>query len=170
MRIGLISDTHGSFPESIYKYFEECDEIWHAGDIGSLETLVKLQHFKPTRAVYGNIDGREIRQECPENLIFSLEGLKIFITHIGGYPGRYAPMARKIIDSEKPDLFISGHSHILKVMPDPKRPGLLHFNPGAAGYHGFHRVMTILRFTLDQGKVKNVQAIELGPRGSNFVP
>jgi putative phosphoesterase len=170
MRIGLISDTHGSFPETVFKYFEECDEIWHAGDIGNIDVLNKLNEFKPTKAVYGNIDGRDIRQECPEHLIFTIDGVKVFITHIGGYPGRYSPQARQIIDTEKPDLFICGHSHILKVMPDPKRPGLLHINPGAAGFHGFHRVMTLIRFTLEKGKVKNLQAIELGPRGSNFAP
>lgn len=165
IRIGLLSDTHGHFPTSVFKYFEECDEIWHAGDIGSLNVLHSLQKFRPTRAVFGNIDGNAIRQETAENLIFTLEGIKVLITHIGGYPGRYAPEARKIIDHEKPGLFICGHSHILKVMPDPLRPGLLHMNPGAAGIHGFHKTLTILRFSIDSGKITNLQAIELGERG-----
>lgn len=165
IRIGLISDTHGHFPNSVFKYFEECDEIWHAGDIGSIEVLESLRNFRKTRAVYGNIDGQEIRQETEEHLIFTVEGVKVLITHIGGYPGRYSPHARQFIDREKPMLFICGHSHILKVMPDPARPGLLHMNPGAAGIHGFHKVLTLLRFTIDSGKISNLQAIELGERG-----
>jgi hypothetical protein len=165
IRIGLISDTHGHFPTSVFKYFEECDEIWHAGDIGNIEVLESLRNFRPTRAVYGNIDGHDIRQETSEHLIFTLEGVKVLITHIGGYPGRYSPHARQFFDREKPTLFICGHSHILKVMPDPARPGLLHMNPGAAGIHGFHKVLTVLRFTIDSGKISNLQAIELGERG-----
>lgn len=165
IRVGLISDTHGHFPNSVFKYFEECDEIWHAGDIGSIEVLESLRNFRKTRAVYGNIDGQEIRQQTEEHLIFTVEGVKVLITHIGGYPGRYSPHARQFIDREKPTLFICGHSHILKVMPDPARPGLLHMNPGAAGIHGFHKVLTLLRFTIDSGKISNLQAIELGERG-----
>ncbi len=165
IRVGVISDTHGYFPPSVFTHFSECDEIWHAGDIGTLEVLESLQKFRPIRAVFGNIDGKEIRQETAENLVFTIEGLKVFMTHIGGYPGRYSPDARKVIDQEKPGLFICGHSHILRVMSDPARPGLLHMNPGAAGIHGFHKVLTVLRFTIDAGKISHLQAIELGERG-----
>lgn len=166
MRIGLISDTHGYLDPLVYKYFEECDEVWHAGDIGTAAVLDELKAFKPTRAVYGNIDGRDIRIDCPEVLKFEVDGLKVLMLHIGGYPGRYSPLARTLIDEYKPGLFICGHSHILKVMPDMKRPGLLHMNPGAAGIHGFHKVKTLLRFTVAEGKISEVQAIELGKRGA----
>lgn len=166
MRIGLISDTHGYVDPLVYKYFEECDEIWHAGDVGNAAVLEQLQAFKPLKAVYGNIDGRDVRMDCPEVLKFEVDGVRVLILHIGGYPGRYAPQARLLIDEYKPHLMICGHSHILRVMSDPKRPGLLHMNPGAAGIHGFHKVKTILRFTISEGKISDVQAIELGKRGA----
>lgn len=163
-RIGLLSDTHSYLDPKVFHYFEECDEIWHAGDLGTLELLEELEAFKPTRAVYGNIDGAEIRAAAPENLIWDCEGLRVFMTHIGGYPGRYNARVREILDREKPGLYICGHSHILKVMTDKKR-GLLHINPGAAGKHGFHKVKTLTRFTVEQGQLKDLEVIELGKRG-----
>ncbi|MEM9023045.1 MAG: metallophosphoesterase family protein [Bacteroidota bacterium] len=162
-RIGLLSDTHGHLDERIFRYFENCDEVWHAGDIGRLELMDRLQEFRPSRAVYGNIDGHEVRAVYPRDLRFDCEGLDVWITHIGGYPGRYAPPVREAIYRKPPGLFISGHSHILKVMPD-KRLGLLHMNPGAAGIHGFHKVKTLLRFAVENGKVQDLEVVELGPR------
>jgi uncharacterized protein len=164
-RIGLLSDTHGYLDPKILHLFNECDEIWHAGDFGSEKLSSELSDFKPLRGVFGNIDGREIRQLHPLHQVFLLEGLKIFMTHIGGYPGNYSPEARKIIDLEKPGLFICGHSHILKVMTDKKR-NMLHMNPGAAGKHGFHKIRTMLRFTIENGKIENLEAIELGLRSA----
>ena len=133
-RVGLLSDTHSFLDEKVFQYFAECDEVWHAGDFGSLETLQKLQAFKPLRGVYGNIDGHEIRIEMPLDLRFECDGVPVFMTHIGGYPGRYEPRVRKILQEQPPvnGLFISGHSHILKVIPD-KTLGFLHINPGACG-------------------------------------
>jgi len=158
-RILLLSDTHGTWDDFIEKYAARADEIWHAGDIGSLEVLEKLQQFAPVKAVYGNADGRDIRIRVPEHLFFQQDGKGILILHIGGYPGRYTPLARRLIDTYAPDVFISGHSHILKVMPDKKR-GLMHLNPGAAGKYGFHKVRTMLRFEMDDGQLKNLEVIE----------
>lgn len=165
-RIGLISDTHGYLDERIFDLFAECDEIWHAGDIGDEVIGTKLSGFRKLRAVFGNIDGREIRSSYPLNQLFTIEGLKVFMTHIGGYPGNYFPEARKVIESEQPGLFICGHSHILKVMLD-KNYNLLHMNPGAAGKHGFHKMRTLLRFSIENGKVSDLEAIELGLRGES---
>ncbi|HWB64446.1 MAG TPA: metallophosphoesterase family protein [Chitinophagales bacterium] len=165
LKIGLLSDTHGYLDPKIYEVFKEVDEIWHAGDIGSFGLCEELQKFKPFYAVYGNIDGKDIRIEYPENLVMQREGLKILITHIGGYPGNYQPKARRKIEEEKPDIFICGHSHILKVMRDPKYNNMVVMNPGAAGVQGFHKVKTVLRFNLNQGKIENMEAIELGKRG-----
>ncbi len=164
-RIGLISDTHSHLEESVFKYFEPCDEIWHAGDIGDASVADQLQAFRPLRAVYGNIDDGALRRRFPEDLRFSVEGVEVFMTHIGGYPGRYKRRVRAILQAAPPDLYICGHSHILKVMPD-KKLGFLHVNPGAAGNHGFHKVKTIVRFTVDQGKIKDFEVIELGLRGA----
>ncbi|MEM6378713.1 MAG: metallophosphoesterase family protein [Bacteroidota bacterium] len=163
-KIGLLSDTHGYLDPKVFHYFEDCDEIWHAGDIGTLELLEELEAFKTTRAVYGNIDGAEIRAAVPENLIWDCEGLIVFMTHIGGYPGRYNARVREILDRDKPGLYICGHSHILKVMPDKSR-ALLHINPGAAGKHGFHKVKTLTRFKIADGKIEALEVIELGKRG-----
>lgn len=164
--IGLLSDTHSCLDDKVFQYFAECDEIWHAGDFGSLEVLQKLQAFKPLRGVYGNIDGPEIRREMPLDLRFECDGVPVFMTHIGGYPGRYEPRVRKILQENPPagGLFISGHSHILKVMPD-KNLGFLHINPGACGNEGWHKVKTLVRFTLHEGKIGDLQIIELGNRG-----
>lgn len=162
-RIGLLSDTHGYLDKGIQKHFSNCDEIWHAGDIGSLEVSDTLANWKPFRAVWGNIDGGKLRVIHPENQIFELEGVKVLITHIGGYPGKYVPRVRELIEKEKPKLYICGHSHILKVMFD-KKYNVLHMNPGAAGISGFHQVKTMLRFVLDKGEIKDLEVIELGKR------
>ena len=163
-KIGLLSDTHSYLDPKVYKYFADCDEIWHAGDIGTPELARELEAFKPFRAVYGNIDGHELRSMFPEDLIFTCEGLDVWITHIGGYPGRYNKRVRERIRSNPPKLFITGHSHILKIMPD-KKLGLLHINPGACGIVGFHKVKTLVRFHVHEGQITNLEVIELGLRG-----
>ena len=165
LKIGLLSDTHGYLDKRIFDLFKNVDEVWHAGDLGTIELCDELKNFKPFYAVYGNIDGREIRMEYPLNLVMEREGLKILMTHIGGYPGHYEPKARRKIEEERPDIFICGHSHILKVMRDEKYNKMLVMNPGAAGVQGFHKIKTALRFTLNNGKIENLEAIELGKRG-----
>lgn len=165
IRIGLLSDTHGYLDDALVRALEPCDEIWHAGDIGDISVTDRLSALKPLRAVYGNIDGALIRQEYPPILNFECEGVKVVMTHIGGYPGKYEPSARKLLASVRPRLFISGHSHILKVIYDDKF-GLLHVNPGAAGVHGFHLVRTLVRFTLEQGEIKALEVVEFGKRGT----
>ena len=165
LKIGLLSDTHGYLDKRIFDLFKNVDEVWHAGDLGTIELCDELKNFKPFYAVYGNIDGREIRMEFHLNLVMEREGLKILMTHIGGYPGHYEPKARRKIEEERPDIFICGHSHILKVMRDEKYNKMLVMNPGAAGGQGFHKIKTALRFTLNNGKIENLEAIELGKRG-----
>tara|TARA_B100000965_G_scaffold401428_1_gene425253 strand:- start:546 stop:1043 length:498 start_codon:yes stop_codon:yes gene_type:complete len=162
-KVGLISDTHGFLHPRVEHHFKDCDEIWHAGDIGNISLTDKLATFKPLRAVYGNIDGAEIRKQFPKDLRFNLEGVDVWITHIGGYPNRYDRRVIPEILQNPPQLFICGHSHILKAIPD-KKLGLLHLNPGAAGKHGFHKVLTLMRFELEQGLVKNLEVIELEKR------
>ena len=164
-RILLLSDTHGYLDEAILKYASQADEIWHAGDIGSLEVTDRLGALKPLRAVYGNIDNHTIRKEFPEHQRFYCEGMEIWITHIGGYPGRYDRKVRETIRNNPPDVFICGHSHILKVMHD-KKLDVLHMNPGACGKHGFHTVRTMLRFQIDNKNLTQLEAIELGKRAS----
>jgi len=159
-KFGLLSDTHGYLDPRVYKHFKDCDEIWHAGDIGTVEVIEKLEAFKPTRAVFGNIDGHDVRIRTIKNASFMCEKMKILITHIGGYPPKYKPGIIPLIKAENPDIFICGHSHILKVMPD-KRFDLLHMNPGACGNHGFHKVKTLLRFEVHLDQIKNLEAIEL---------
>ncbi len=166
-RVGLISDTHGYLDESVFKHFENCDEVWHAGDVGNIYVLDRLEDFKPTISVYGNIDGQEVRLRAPEKQIFTIEGVKVYMIHIGGTPPRYAKDVLSDLRVEKPDLFICGHSHILKVMPDKNLGDMLYMNPGAAGHHGFHKTRTLLRFELNEGKVQKLEAIELGKRGRN---
>jgi len=161
--IGLISDTHGYLDEAVFKHFENCDEIWHAGDFGTIEVADKLNAFKPLRGVHGNIDGQDVRLQYPEHLRFECEELKVWITHIGGYPGRYAPEIREEIYRNPPSLFISGHSHILKVIYD-KKISCLHLNPGAAGKQGWHKVRTLLRFCISGEKIHNLDVIELAKR------
>lgn len=160
VRIGLISDTHGFLDDRVFKHFEQCDEIWHAGDFGTIELADSLAAFKPLRGVYGNIDGKELRQTFPENVRFNCEGMDVWITHIGGYPDRYSAQVRKEIYANPPGLFICGHSHILKVIFD-KKINCLHLNPGAAGKQGWHKTRTLMRFTISEGKVKDMEVIEL---------
>lgn len=159
-KVGLMSDTHGYLHPKVFEHFATVDEIWHAGDIGTSEVANTLKDFKPFRAVYGNVDGQDIRQEYPEDLRFTINGVKVWMTHIGGYPGRYAPRVIPLIKANPPQLFISGHSHILKVVPDT-RLHLLHINPGACGKQGWHKVKTLVRFDMDDGKIKNLEVIEL---------
>ena len=163
-RIGLLSDTHGYLDDRILAYLNECDEIWHAGDIGNAETAQKLSMLKPFRAVSGNIDGTDLRLDYPLRLRFVCEEVDVLIVHIGGYPGHYTPEIRSEINSSAPKLFISGHSHILKVIYDNKYK-LLHINPGAAGIQGFHQIRTLIRFTIDKAVIKDLEVIELGQKG-----
>lgn len=165
-RIGLISDTHGFLDPLVFDYFSECDEIWHAGDFGP-DVAAQLSEFKLLRGVYGNIDDATIRSQYPKDERFVCEGVDVWMTHIGGYPGRYDRSVGKRIKTDPPTLFICGHSHILRVMRDAKLNNMLHFNPGAAGRHGFHVMRTMLRFEVDSGKVGKLQAVELGPRTVN---
>lgn len=160
-RIGLLSDTHNYLDKAIFKYFDECDQIWHAGDIGTISICEQLEKLKPLVAVYGNIDGQDIRKVYPEVQRFMCESVDVLITHIGGYPERYSAAAKKMIHEKPPKLFICGHSHILKVIFD-KKYNLLHINPGAAGTHGFHKVKTMVRFTIDKENIKDLQIVELG--------
>ena len=158
-KILLLSDTHSHMDDTILKHVKLADEVWHAGDIGDLKVTDAIQALKPLRAVWGNIDNDKARAEFPENNRFTIEGVDVWITHIGGYPNRYNIRIRDEIKANPPKLFICGHSHILKVMPD-KKLGLLHMNPGAIGIHGFHNVRTMLRFTIDSGKIDNLEVIE----------
>lgn len=164
-RIGLLSDTHGCIDELIVNALNECDEVWHAGDIGGIDTADNFKRLgKLFRGVYGNIDGNEVRLDYPQSLRFECEGVEVFMTHIGGYPGRYEPIVREELKRQTPKLFIAGHSHILKVIYD-KKFELLHMNPGAAGKHGFHKVRTLLRFSLENGVIKDLEVVELALRG-----
>lgn len=162
-KIGLLSDTHGYLDDAVFKYFEACDEIWHAGDFGTIDVIEKLSSFKPFKGVYGNIDDKEIQLRCPEHLRFTCEGVDVWMTHIGGYPSRYSSLVKSTIVQNPPKLFICGHSHILKVQYDSKLE-LLHLNPGAVGKHGWHKVRTLMRFELNAGKIENLEIIELGKR------
>lgn len=159
-RIGVLSDTHAWWDERYLQYFENCDEIWHAGDIGSVEVAERLASFKPLRAVYGNVDGQELRLMFPEVARFEVEGTQVLMKHIGGYPGKYDSSIRTEIMAHPPGLFISGHSHILKVKFDAQLQ-LLHINPGAAGIFGFQKVRTLVRFDVDKGTFSNLEVIEL---------
>ncbi|NDK56411.1 metallophosphoesterase family protein [Pontibacter fetidus] len=164
MKIGLISDTHSFLDDQIIRLLTGCDEIWHAGDFGSIEVSDRLNEIAPLRGVYGNIDDATIRQVHPKVNRFLVEGLDVMMTHIGGYPGKYHPDVRNEIKASPPQLYITGHSHILKVMTDKNLNNLLHLNPGAAGKHGFHTMRTMMRFDINSGKVENLQVIELGKR------
>ncbi len=158
-RIGLLSDTHGWLNPKVFEFFKDCDEIWHVGDIGGTDVADSLLAFKPLRAVYGNIDDHKIRLMFNWINIFTIENVKVMMTHIGGYPGHYEPGIKELIIKEKPNIFISGHSHILKVMND-KELNLLHINPGAAGNSGFHKIITMLRFQIDGSDIKNMELYE----------
>jgi putative phosphoesterase len=159
-RIGILSDTHSFLHPKVFEFLRDVDEIWHAGDIGNLQTLEALRMFKPLRAVYGNIDGSEIRRQCPHSLLFLTEKVRVLMIHIGGYPGRYTPEAKALIAVENPDLFVCGHSHILKIMYDPDNR-LLHINPGAAGHYGLHRSVTMVRLVIDNNTPKDVEVFDL---------
>lgn len=170
MKVGLISDTHSYLDPKVFEYFKDCDEIWHAGDVGELGLLEQLEKFKPTCCVYGNIDNAQLRSASPEDLLIERNGLVILMSHIGGKPPNYNPRIRKLLDEHQPDVFVCGHSHILRVISDKNRAGrnlsnLVYLNPGAAGKHGFHSVRTILRFDIEPGKLTNMEVIELGKRG-----
>ncbi len=162
-KIGLLSDTHGTIHPRVPDFFKECDEIWHAGDIGNIQTADALNRIKPLRAVYGNIDGGSLRVVYPEYLFFTIEKISVLMIHIGGYPGRYTQQARELIRKYKPGLFISGHSHILKVMYDNKH-SLLHINPGAAGNSGFHQKITLVRFVMDGSEMKDMEVLDIDRR------
>ena len=159
-RIGLLSDTHGCWDDRYLTYFKECDEIWHAGDIGSLEICERLGEGKLFRSVYGNIDGQEIRLGKQKILKFQCEEVRVVMTHIGGYPRKYAPGIKELLYQEKPQLFVCGHSHILKAMYDPELR-VMCLNPGAAGTYGFHKVRTLMRFVIDGAKTTDLEVIEL---------
>lgn len=163
--IGIISDTHGFLDPKVFEHFRECDEVWHAGDIGTMEVANALEDFKPLRAVYGNIDDRDLQTRFPEDLFFDCEGLMVWMTHIGGAPSRYKPRVNKLLKSRIPDIFVCGHSHILRVAKDPAHNGMLFINPGAAGNHGFHSIKTLIRFQVSGKEVTKMEAIELGRRG-----
>ncbi len=160
-RIGLMSDTHSYLDPKIFEYFESCDEIWHAGDVGNVEVTQQLENFKPFRAVWGNIDeNTPVQHQYEQDLRFEIEGVDVFMTHIGGYPGKYNARVKKILIANPPKLFICGHSHILKVMPD-KSLNLLHMNPGACGNTGWHLLKTIIRFSVENGRIFDAEIIEL---------
>lgn len=163
--IGLLSDTHSFLDTKIFHHFEAVDEIWHAGDVGNLEVYEKLAAFKPVKGVYGNIDDAHIQQYFPRVLSFTIENVRVLMTHIGGYPPKYNPHSLPLIQTHHPTLFISGHSHILKIMYDQKYQ-LLHMNPGAAGTHGWHQQRTLIRFCIEGKNIQNCEVIELGPRSA----
>lgn len=162
-RIGLISDTHGYLDQALLEYFKDCDEVWHAGDWGTA-IVEGFASFKPLKGVYGNIDGQDIRSRFPEQLVFMCEEVKVMMRHIGGYPPKYNPETKRELLIQKPQLFISGHSHILKIMYDDQLQ-CLYINPGAAGKHGWQQVRTIIRFAIDGKEIKDCEVIELGKRG-----
>lgn len=162
-RIGLISDTHNYLDPAVFEHFKNVDEIWHAGDFGGAVIADELRAFKPLRGVYGNIDGNDIYSVYPEQLVFKCEDVRVMMRHIGGYPPKYNPETKNEILINKPQLVISGHSHILKIIYDEKL-NCLHMNPGAAGKHGWHKIRTLVRFAIDGKEIKDCEVIELGPR------
>jgi len=162
-RIGLLSDTHGYLDDAVFKHFEQCDEVWHGGDFGTIAIAESLKAFKPLKGVYGNIDGYDVRRVYPEKLVWNCEAVTVYMTHIGGYPNRYATGIKQELLTNKAKLFIAGHSHILKVIYDDKI-NCLHMNPGAAGKQGWHKVRTLLRFTIDGSNIKDCEVIELAAR------
>ena len=164
MKILLLSDSHGFLDERVKEYAQACDEIWHAGDIGTVALADTLSGMKPLQAVYGNVDGEAIRRQYSEDLWFDREGLSIWMTHIGGYPPRYNRRVKKTLNERVPDVFVCGHSHILKVVRDEARDGMLCLNPGAVGKQGFHQVRTMLRFTIQNQQLSNMEVIELGKK------
>jgi hypothetical protein len=165
MKIGLLSDTHGFLDKKIFDYFRDCDEVWHAGDIGEDGVAESLEKFKPFRAVFGNIDTKDIQIKYPEDLWFTCEGMRVWMTHIGGTPPNYKPRIKKLLKARETDLFICGHSHILKIARDPQFNNMIFINPGAAGNQGFHRIKTLVRFEISNREMKNLEVIEIGKRG-----
>ena len=163
-RIALLSDTHSYFDPKLPEYLTDCHEIWHAGDIGDMSVIDQLAEIKPVKAVFGNIDDKSIQSRFPEDLWMEVEGLTIWMTHIGGAPPHYNPRIKKMLKERTPGIFICGHSHILKIMRDQER-NMLYVNPGAAGQHGFHSMKTLVRFDLHQKEIKNMEVVELGKRG-----
>lgn len=166
MKIGLLSDTHSHLDPKVFEYFKDCDEIWHGGDIGDAAVANDLEKFKPLRAVFGNIDDKDMQVRFPEDVWFNCEGLTIWMTHIGGAPPNYNPRIKKILKDRVPDIFICGHSHILRIKKDPNNKNMLYLNPGAAGNHGFHHIKTLVRFEVIGKEIKNMEVIELGKRGA----
>lgn len=164
IKIGLISDTHSYLDPQVFDYFSDRDEIWHAGDFGKIEIADQLKEVAPLVGVYGNIDGADIRSEYPLHQRFKREGLDIWMTHIGGIPGRYCIPIREEIETNPPELFVCGHSHILKIARDQELNKMLYMNPGAAGRHGFQEERTVVRFSIEKGKVKDLEVINLGSR------
>ena len=158
-RIGILSDTHGTIIPQVFDFFKDVDEIWHAGDLGNITVAEQLEAFKPLRAVHGNIDDYVVRLQYPEDLFFQVEDVHVYMTHIGGYPGHYMPEVKIILEKKKPDLFVCGHSHILKVIYD-KKLNLLHLNPGAAGNSGFQKKTTMIRFAIDGKQFKDMEIFE----------
>jgi putative phosphoesterase len=165
MKIGLLSDTHSFLDPKVFEYFAECDEVWHAGDAGD-NVLQPLEKFRPLRFVFGNIDSIPIQKKYPEDLWFMCEQLSVLITHIGGAPPNYNPRIKKLLKEKVPDIFICGHSHILRIKKDPDYNNMLYINPGAAGNHGLHQIKTLVRFEIIGKEIKNMEVIELGKRGA----
>lgn len=167
MKIGLISDTHSYLDPKVFHYFKDCDEVWHAGDIGDAAVVNALADFKPLRAVYGNIDDQALQARFPEDLRFMCEGVDVWITHIGGVPPNYNPRVKKMLKATAPpNIFICGHSHILRIKRDAAFSNMLYINPGAAGNHGFHAMKTLIRFDINGKEIGNMEVIELGKRGA----
>lgn len=167
-KIGLISDTHSYMDERIAHHLGICDEIWHAGDVGDPSVLDRLEQIAPVRGVYGNIDGTDIRKRLPEVEVMEFDGLIVLMIHIAGPLGSYSPQTRSLIEKHRPDVLICGHSHILRVKRDDK-VNVMYINPGAAGRHGFHKVRTLCRFEINDGKLEQFEAVELGPRSSQAI-
>jgi hypothetical protein len=167
MRIGVISDTHGWVDPAVYKHFADVDEIWHAGDAGNIDVITELESFRPVKAVWGNCDDFRVRSATREFISFTAGGKRVLMIHIGGYPGRYSPRSLELIREYKPDIFVCGHSHIVKVIYDRKHD-MLCINPGAAGRQGLHRVMTLLRFSVEAGKISDMEVIEFRKRGDSY--
>ena len=165
MKIGLLSDTHSHLDPKVFTYFKDCDELWHAGDIGDIRLIAELERFKPVRAVSGNIDDKTIQSRFPEDLRFFCEELDVWITHIGGSPPKYNARVKKLLKEKAPDLFICGHSHILSIKRDANFNNMLYLNPGAAGNEGFHKIKTLVRFEVHGKKIEKMEVIELGKRG-----
>lgn len=166
VKVGLLSDTHGYLDPKIFQHFKDCDEVWHAGDIGTSPLAEALENFKPLKAVYGNIDDKKLQLKYPEDLFFTCEEVNVWITHIGGVPPNYNSRVKKMLRTNIPHLFICGHSHILRIKRDPNFNNMLYVNPGAAGNQGFHSMKTLIRFDINGNAIQNMEVVELGRRGA----